>query len=109
MSRHANGAGSKHRHAIGSDTSAEAAQTVNAKTQREWVLDGFSGGPGTPEQVVARLAKRGVHIMLMSARPRCSELARLGLIRDTTRRGIGAGGCKAIIWGLVTKSAEVQS
>jgi len=99
--------GWKHRHATGSNTSAEAARAVapRAPTQRDHVLDALADCPATPEQIVDRLALRGVEIMLMSCRPRCSELARLGLIVDTGARGKGFGGCAAIIWRITT-SAE---
>jgi len=97
--------GSKRRHTLGSDTSAEAARAnaTRAPTQRVRVLEAITTlGTATPEQVEAYLARKGTPIMLMSCRPRCSELARLGLICDSTLRGMGAGGCAAIAWRATT-------
>lgn len=86
------------------ETAREAALAVKprVKTQRERVLDALADGPATPEVISARIEATGVRAMLMSVRPRCSELMRLGEIVDSGLRGPGAGGCKAIIWRLAT-------
>lgn len=84
------------------ETSREAAiaKSFTAPTQRERVyrvlLD--LGKPMTPEEITEVLHEAGGQDMLMSVRPRCSELMRLGLIKDSGLRGIDAGGCKAIKW-----------
>lgn len=84
------------------ETSLDAALAVShvAPKQRERVYRVLLSSltPLTPEQITAALHEAGGHDMLMSVRPRCSELARLGLIGDSGLRGIGAGGKKAIKW-----------
>lgn len=52
----------------------------------------------TPEQVALRLG-----VPLMNVRPRCSELARLGLIEDSRVRRLAMGGRKAIVWKAVVR------
>lgn len=77
------------------DTSREAAKKIApaALTLRDQVLASIRARAGTPEQVAHRL-----RVPLMNVRPRCSELAAKGLIRDSGLRGEAAGGRQAIIW-----------
>lgn len=77
------------------ETSQAAAEAVapQAKTLRARVLEELRKAPGTPEQLALRLREP-----LMNVRPRCSELARQGLIEDSQARGTAMGGRKAIIW-----------
>ncbi|MDI7775512.1 hypothetical protein [Asticcacaulis sp. EMRT-3] len=79
-------------------------KAATAPKQRERVYGVLlaSGYAMTPEQITRALHEAGGHDLLMSIRPRCSELARMGLIRDSGERGIGEGGCKAIKWQAVT-------
>jgi len=74
-----------------------------AKTLRQHVLDAIEAEPGTPEQIHERLRKAGVNHLLTAVRPRCSELMRLGLIKDSGRRGLGESQrCKSIVWEATT-------
>lgn len=92
------------------ETSRDAARvaTKTAPTQRARVLAVLieTGAAMTPEEITDRLGETGKPAMVMSIRPRCSELARLGLIKDSGQRGIAAGGCKAIRWQVVTASGS---
>lgn len=83
---------------------AAIAKASTAPKQRERVYGvlAASGYAMTPEQITRALREAGGGDLLMSIRPRCSELARMGLIRDSGERGIGEGGCKAIKWAIVT-------
>jgi len=88
---------------------AAIAKAATAPKQRERVYGVLlaSGYAMTPEQIARALHDAGRRDMLMSIRPRCSELARLGLIYDSGERGIGEGGCKAIKWiAITTDKAE---
>jgi hypothetical protein len=77
---------------------------VRTGTQRARVYEAIQAlSEATPEQVVAFLERRGDPVMLMSCRPRCSELARLGFIVDTGKRGKGHGGSPAMIWRPTTE------
>ena len=71
-------------------------------TLRQRVLAIIAEGPALPEAILARLRAEGVRTVLTSIRPRCSELARMGLIRDSGRRAKGEGGSNAIVWRLAT-------
>jgi predicted ArsR family transcriptional regulator len=77
------------------DTAQAAAEAIapQAKTLRARIMDELRKAPGTPEQIALRLKAP-----LMNVRPRCSELARQGLIVDSEARGTAMGGRKAIIW-----------
>ncbi|MEH0194550.1 hypothetical protein V7S57_02325 [Caulobacter sp. CCNWLY153] len=81
-------------------TSAEAARGIapRVKSLRERVLDAIKVRPGTPEQIAHRIGEP-----LMNVRPRCSELARQGLIRDSQARADAMGGRKAIVWMAVVQ------
>ncbi len=87
------------------ETAREAARIASRTAPKQWervylALLG-AGVPMTPEQITTALNVAGVRVMLMSVRPRCSELVRLGLIEDSGLRGIGAGGYKTIKWQIV--------
>ena len=77
------------------ETSRAAAEAIapQAKSLRARVLDEIAKAPGTPEQIAHRMKAP-----LMNVRPRCSELARKGLIIDSGARGQAMGGREAIIW-----------
>lgn len=63
------------------------------------VLQIIEAQPSSPEQIHARLTAMGVRTVLTSVRPRTSELARKGLIKDSKRRALAESGrCKAIVW-----------
>lgn len=79
-----------------------------AKTLRQQVLDAIEAQRGTPEQIHARLKTAGVNHLLTAVRPRCSELARMGLIKDSGERGLGESQrCKSIVW--VATTADERS
>lgn len=74
-----------------------------APTLRQRVLAIIGEGPAIPETILDRLRADGVRTVLTSIRPRCSELVRMGLIRDSGKREKGEGGCNAIVWRLTTE------
>lgn len=80
------------------DTSFAAAAAIAPKATiiRERVLEALKVQPGTPEQIASRIGET-----VMNVRPRCSQLAALGLIEDSGARGTAMGGRKAIIWRAV--------
>ena len=82
------------------DTSHAAAEGMAAKAEslRDRVLAEIRRKAQTPEQVALQLA-----VPLMNVRPRCSELARLGLIEDSRVRREAIGGLQAIVWKAVVK------
>lgn len=78
-------------------TSLDAARgmTERAPKLRDRIFDSLkTEGPATPEIIAERLGEP-----LMNVRPRLSELAKLGLVFDTGRRGEAQGGRRAIVWG----------
>ena len=94
---------------------AALAMAPKVKGIRAAVLADLIGhGPSTPEEI----ARRTRHALLTTVRPRCSELTRLGLIRDSKLRRPGEGGRPAIVWTTCTaeeralhaarKAAEVE-
>jgi hypothetical protein len=90
------------------ETAKAAAMHMKARapTLRQRVLDLIEAEPATPEVLHERLRKQGVSTVLTAVRPRCSELARMGLITDSKQRGLAESGrCKAIIWR-ATSEAE---
>jgi len=86
------------------ETSRLAALAVARRTPtlRKRVLEILTEGPAIPETIFARMRAEGVRTVLTSIRPRCSELARMGLITDSGRREKGEGGCRAIVWRITT-------
>lgn len=80
------------------DTSFAAADAMALKvgTIRERVLAAIKLQPGTPEEI-GRMIGEGI----WNTRPRCSELAALGLIEDSGVRRESAGGKNAIVWKAV--------
>jgi hypothetical protein len=91
------------RNSVG-ETARAAAQAGDRKTLRQRVLDLIEASPSPliPEEILAKVAAAGVNTVLTSVRPRCSELVRMGLIRDSGERRRGEGGCKAIAWRATT-------
>ena len=92
------GPGLSRRNSTG-ETSRDAAKG-DKRTLRERVLDRLGRGPAIPETILADLRAQGISTVLTSIRPRCSELLRMGLIRDSGQRQTGEGGKKAIVWRL---------
>ena len=75
----------------------------NAPKLRDRVLRHIEERPSTPEDIFERLCREGVVTVLTSVRPRCSELARLGLITDSGERDLAESRrCKAIVWRATT-------
>jgi len=89
-------------------TSEPAAKVRDRRPLRELVLVEIEAQPSTPEMVFARLKAAGVQTVLTSVRPRCTELAKLGLVADSGDRGRGEGGCKAIIWRATSASERAD-
>lgn len=94
-----NGAGWKAR-----ATSQSAAQKVKAPTMRERVLEAVraAGRPISPDEVADALGKS-----ILSVRPRFSELADRGLIRDTGQRGKTDEGRSCILWAYVPNQGRL--
>lgn len=90
------------------ETSRLAALTVasRAPTLRQRVLEILTEGPAIPETIFRQMKAEGVRTVLTSIRPRCSELARMGLIIDSGRREKGEGGCSAIVWRVTTPEEQ---
>jgi hypothetical protein len=86
------------------ETARAAAQAGDRRTLRQRVLDLIEASPSPliPEEVLAKVIAEGVNTVLTSVRPRCSELARMGLIKDSGERRRGEGGCNAIAWRATT-------
>jgi hypothetical protein len=79
-------------------TSRDAAAGIAPKAQslRVRCYEALKERPGTAEDLAERLGAP-----VMNIRPRLSECANMGLIRDTGRRGPASGGQQAIIWEIV--------
>lgn len=93
------------------ETAREAAENQakpeKAPTLRRRVLADIERRPAIPEMVLGSLRQQGVKTVLTSVRPRCSELARMGLIKDSGLRLPGEGGGNAIVW--TATSAEERA
>lgn len=89
---------------------AAIAKAATAPRQRERVYGVLiaTGEAMTAEMILAALQKEGRHDLLMSIRPRCSELADRGLIKDSGLRGIAEGGGQAIRWIVTTTEGETK-
>lgn len=90
----------------GRDTGIAAAATITKrlKPMRELVLSAFEAGPGTPEEIHARLQRDGHDMWPMTVRCRVSDLGKLGLLVDTGERGPSMSGrARAIRWRLSTQ------
>jgi hypothetical protein len=74
------------------DAIAECAPQLRARALA--VLERSNGL--TADEVAGRLG-----LSILSIRPRCTELARLGKIRDSGHRRANASGKKAIVWAAV--------
>lgn len=90
------GPGRYRRNATG-ETSREAA-AGSKKTLRQRVLERLERGPASPEMIFGELEAEGVRTVLTSVRPRCTDLQKLGLVRDSGQRGRSEGGKRSIIW-----------
>ena len=84
------------------ETSREAAEAISATAPllRERCLDCLSLGPKTPDEVAERLG-----LSILSVRPRISELARMGRIRDTGQRRRNRSGKRAKVWQIKENAA----
>lgn len=92
------------------ETAQCAAQSSDRRTLRQRVLDAIEASPAPliPEDILAQLRADGVKTVLTSIRPRCSELARAGFIRDSGQRRPGEGGCSAIAWRATTTAERAE-
>jgi predicted ArsR family transcriptional regulator len=81
------------------ETSKAAAEAITAMvgTLRERVLAEIKRKPSTPDEVAARLG-----ITVLAARPRVTELSKLGLITDAGERRKNDSGRTAIVWKAVS-------
>ena len=87
----------------GRDTSASAACSMAkaAPLLRGRVLDLFERSAGmTADEAAGRLGPS-----ILSIRPRCTELARLGKLRDSGKRRANGSGRSAIVWVAVYPTA----
>jgi len=78
------------------DTSFDAAQSINAHTLREMAMVTLTERSSTADECAEA---NGVPILAM--RPRLSELKKQGKVKDTGIRRKNVSGKKAIVWGLV--------
>lgn len=81
------------------DTSRAAAASVaqTAPLLRERVLDAYERSTGmTADECAGRLG-----LSILSIRPRVTELARLGKLRDSGERRLNGSGRSAIVWAPV--------
>lgn len=84
----------------GGTAQAAARHTApKAPTLRMRVLALIEEKADNPEGIFDRLKAEGVKTVLTSVRPRTTELANLGLVKDSGRRALGESGvCKSIVW-----------
>ena len=76
------------------ETSRAAAERITAGTLRAMVLICFNySGPMTADECAAKL-----ETSILSIRPRCTELSRLGRLVDSGERRLNASGKNAIVW-----------
>lgn len=91
----------------GSASTAFAAADLVNKTVKTMLArieaDYLANGPGTPEEVHARIALPGERLLLTSVRARICQLHRLGRLVDSGTRGLGESlRAKVIRWRLAT-------
>lgn len=81
-------------------TSQDAADAIAPKSPmlRDKVLAELKRGPGTADEIAARL-----EIDKLSIRPRTTELSLLNLIEDSGARSPNASGKMAIVWRVVSR------
>lgn len=77
-------------------TSQEAANSTDAETLRELVLEQLLKG----EELTADELAETLSIDRLAIRPRCSELRLYGLIEDSGERRLNISGKRAIVWRL---------
>jgi hypothetical protein len=95
----------------GRDTgiAAAAMQNPTLRSMRELVLDAYAEGPASPEQIAARLKRRGHDLWPMTVRCRVSDLGKLGRLVDTGQRAPSMSGkAKSIVWRLATAEEFAQ-
>lgn len=78
------------------DTSFEAAESINAHTLREMAMVTLATRASTADECATA---NGISVLAM--RPRLSELKRMGKIKDTGLRRLNTSGKKAIVSALV--------
>lgn len=76
-----------------SGTSEIAANTTDAETLRAVTLQSIKKAPKTADEVAT-----DVGIDRLAIRPRCTELEKSGLIRDSGKRRPNISGKMAIVW-----------
>lgn len=93
------------------NTSRGGAEAVAPRVpkQNTLVLRALEQGPANPEEITRRIEAMGFPMLLMSIRPRCSQLAReMGRIVATEHRARSEGGCKSVVYRLA-EAAEVSA
>lgn len=81
----------------GTDTSRQAAETIDAGTLRAKVLQTIRAhGPMTADECADHL-----RLSILSIRPRLSELRNLGKLRDTGERRPNVSGRSAVVWRIM--------
>ena len=80
----------------GSERTAFAAADLNNKTLKAMlarvVKDMTENGPGTPEEITARMVLPGEHLLLNTVRARTTQLKRLGRVIADGTFGLGESG-----------------
>lgn len=87
------------------DTSFSAAASMGLKvgTIRARVYDAIAEKSRTPEEIAVRIGEP-----VMNVRPRASELAAMGLIKDSGLRREAMGGKLAIVWAITGQPASAN-
>lgn len=87
------------------DTSFAAARAMGLKVGsiRARVYEAIAERPSTPEEIAARIGEP-----VFSVRPRASELATMGLIKDSGKRREAMGGKLAIVWSITGQPASAN-
>lgn len=77
-------------------TSSEAARKIRDKatTLKAKMLALYETGV----ELTADEAAQRLGVSVLSARPRCAELYRLGIIKETGERRVNASGMRASVW-----------
>lgn len=80
------------------DTSRQAAEQISVVVTglQSKVLEFIRSGPASADELASY-----IEISILSARPRCSELAKMGLIEDSGERRANESGKMAIVWKMV--------
>lgn len=84
------------------DTSYEAAVSIDAKTWMRRVLDAVRDKPSTMSEVAVRY-----NVLATTTRPRASQLAALGKIRDSGKRRKNQWGKNEIVYEVVPEQGDL--